>query len=130
MRHIAAVTYCLFLLTATYSGGASAKDVHETSDSVRTFVQDFYAWYVRKADAGGPEANSDVALKLKPSSFSPLLVEALKEDFAAQAQSPDDVVGLDFDPFLNAQDICEHYKLGKITRVGKEYRVEIYGTCW
>jgi len=36
-------------------------------------------------------------------------------------------VGLDFDAFLNAQDIPERYLVGKITPNGDHYWVEVFG---
>ena len=37
---------------------------------------------------------------------------------AAYKKSPEEIVGLDFDPFLNAQDIAERYLVGKIIPKG------------
>jgi hypothetical protein len=38
-------------------------------------------------------------------------------------------VGIDFDPILNSQDPCKRYEVGKITRKGDNYWVEVYGVC-
>jgi hypothetical protein len=46
----------------------------------------------------------EIVLKSKYA-FSPELASKLKEDLAAQEKSPGEIVGLDFDPFLNAQDV-------------------------
>jgi hypothetical protein len=54
-------------------------------------------------------------------------VKGLKEDLAASKKSPGEIVGLDFDPFLNAQDIAERYLVGKITPKGDHYWVEVFG---
>jgi hypothetical protein len=94
------------------------------------FVQQFYDWYAAKENAlmkrNSLESALEVALREKRSSFSPELVKGLKEDLAASKKSPDEV-GLDFDPFLNAQDIAERYFVGKITPKGDHYLVEVFG---
>jgi hypothetical protein len=94
------------------------------------FVQQFYDWYAAKENAlmksNSLESALEVALREKRSSFSAELVKGLKEDLAASKKSPDEV-GLDFDPFLNAQDIAERYFAGKITPKGDHYLVEVFG---
>jgi hypothetical protein len=95
------------------------------------FVQQFYNWYVAKENAlmkrNSRESALEVTLREKRSSFSPELVKGLKEDLAASKKSPGEIVGLDFDPFLNAQDIAERYLVGKITPKGDHYWVEVFG---
>jgi hypothetical protein len=95
------------------------------------FVQQFYNWYVTKENAlmkrNSLESALEVTLREKRSSFSPELVKGLKEDLAASKKSPGEIVGLDFDPFLNAQDIAERYLVGKITPKGDHYWVEVFG---
>jgi hypothetical protein len=93
--------------------------------SVRNFVQEFYRWYVPKAlDL---RTNSlELALKHRSYAFSPELLEALKEDSDAQARARE-IVGLDFDPFLDTQDPAERYELGRITQKGNTYLVEVFG---
>ena len=53
----------------------------------------------------------------------------MREDFAAQAKAPGEIVGLDFDPFLNSQDPCERYEVGLITQKGETYLVNVYAIC-
>jgi hypothetical protein len=95
------------------------------------FVEQFYDWYVAKEKAltkrNSRESALEVALREKRSSFSTELVKGLKEDLAASKKSSGEIVGLDFDPFLNAQDIAERYLLGKITPKGDHYLVEVFG---
>jgi hypothetical protein len=93
--------------------------------SVRKFVQEFYEWYVPKA----PDlcTNSlELALKHRSYVFSIELFKALKEDSDAQARARE-IVGLDFDPFLDTQDPCDRYELRGITRKGNTYLVEVFG---
>ena len=110
----------LLLETETLSG--------KESDNVLRVVRDFYAWYLPAA----PGANArglDLVLKTRASLFTDNLFRALKQDFDASAKNPDEVVGLDFDPFLAAQDPCERYEVGAATRKGKGYSIEIHGVC-
>ena len=95
------------------------------------FVQQFYDWYAAKENAltksNSRESALEVSLREKRSSFSPELVKGLKEDLAASNKSSGEVVGLDFDPFLNAQDIAERYLVGRVTPKGDHYLVDVFG---
>ena len=57
------------------------------------------------------------------------LLRALKDDSDAQAKASGEIVGLDFDPFLNTQDPCEHYEVGEIVQQEQTYRAQILGVC-
>jgi hypothetical protein len=95
------------------------------------FVQQFYNWYLARQDVlmkrNNRESALEAALRERRSSFSPELVKGLKEDLAASKKSPGEIVGLDFDPFLNAQDIAERYIVGNVARKGDHYWVEVFG---
>ena len=110
----------------SYSSRAQVKSGQEVTESLRGFVQDFYDWYVPKAlsDNVGPAWN--LALQTKSSAFSLQLVQSLREDSAAQTKAKKQIVGLDFDPFLNSQDPGEHYEVGKIRQQGESYWVDIH----
>jgi hypothetical protein len=97
--------------------------------SARQFVQDFYDWYIplAKKDQGG--TYYDISIHWRPQAFSKALVRALKEDRDAQKAAKDDPVGLDFDPFLNAQDFCEKNTVGKATVDKSTATVEFYEIC-
>ena len=101
------------------------------SEDCGHFVQQFYNWYVATETAlmkrNGLGSALEVTLREKQSSLSPELLKALKEDLAASKKSPAEIVGLDFDPFLNAQEIAERYLVGKITPKGDHYWVEVFG---
>jgi hypothetical protein len=95
--------------------------------SVRKFVQDFYSWYVPKVlkfDDDSPASGR--ALKERGYVFSPELFKALKEDSDAQARARE-LVGLDFDAFLDTQDPAARYRLGRIAQKGNTYLVEVFG---
>ncbi len=100
-------------------GGDSAE-----STSCRTFVSRFYAWYRAQSKNGG---SLPAALRRKRANFSPELVRGLEEDAAAAARSPNEIVGLDSDPVLNAQDYADRYVVGKVTHRGSRFLVEVFG---
>jgi hypothetical protein len=119
-----AVCWGLFFFLAASSlargQGESAQDVQK---SCRTFVQGFYDWYVRESDQPTVDASQ---LAVKQYAFSPELAGQLKEDWAAQAKDPGDIVGLDFDPFIGGNGgVLGRYVVGKITPKGDHYLVEI-----
>ncbi len=99
---------------------SSATDLKK---SCHQFVQSFYTWYLSKAVS----CNSDIALKKKKSAFSAELYKRLEEDRAVAAKTPDEVVGLDFDPFTNSQDPSDKYVVGTIVPKGDKYLVDVYG---
>lgn len=108
-------------------GPAAAPLMKQCAD----FVQQFYDGYTAKEKAlmknPGVESLLETTLKEKKSSFAPNLIQALTEDLEASKKVPDEIVGLDFDPFLNAQDVGERYLVGKVTPKGDRYWVEVFG---
>lgn len=98
-------------------------------EAVKGFVQEFYNWYVPEALKTQETPAWNVALKYKRGEFSPALFRALKADSDAQAKASGEIVGLDFDPFLNSQDPCDRYEVGTVIPQGAGYRVDIYGVC-
>ena len=111
--------FVLIILAAPQSRGDTTT-AQPTADSCRKFVQEFYNWY----RSNGKTIQD--ALKKRASSFTPLLTQKLNIDEAASAASPGEVVGLDFDPFLNAQDIPDRCIVGKVTPKGNGYSVEVF----
>lgn len=110
---------------ALFTLSAVAQTLH-AEDSPRKFVQDFYDWYLPMAARPHSEDSSNIALKKKSSAFSPELLKALKEDASAASRSPGEIVGIDWDPFLNSQEQIKRIELGNITQKNGAYRVEIY----
>jgi len=108
MRRICfAVLISAFLANATIPS-AIAQDTQKQEQSCKDFVQGFYNWYLgrsavnEKSQTAGP-AWDDVA-HLRPQALSPELLTLLKADLAASEANHDDIVGLDWDPFLATQD--------------------------
>jgi hypothetical protein len=80
-------------------------------------VQQFYNWYLSRVElhlksrlAGPP--SKDV-LRFRPQVLSAELAQSLKEDIEAQARAHE-LVGLDFDPFLNSQDASSKYEVASV----------------
>ncbi len=112
-----------WLLLLAMLGSVSAQPSPQPAQICRTFVQNFYQWYVPKALNG---SGYQTVLKLKKSSFTPELFEGLKQDYEAQARNSDDIVGLDFDPFLNTQEPASRYVVGRLIPKGDRYWIEVY----
>jgi Protein of unknown function (DUF3828) len=100
-------------------------------ESARVFVQQFYDWYNALYNADTPDKKDVVpaettALSKKADFFDAPLRTAIIEDQNAQAKVPDDIVGLDSDPFLNAQDIGFSYQTGNVKQSGSTFAVDVH----
>jgi acetyl esterase/lipase len=95
-------------------------------ESALRFVRDFYAWYRPAAEKAGAE---EEALRNRAELFTPGLLTALKEDLAASKKNGSEIVGLDFDPFLNSQDPCPRYDVGGARIEGGRALVDVKGDC-
>lgn len=120
----------LFALPALLVGVIPPARAAEDADSrsCRAFVQQFYDQYLRMADRGGREAPDDRIMRRHPAWFSPELRRAMAEDLAAAKKSPGEIVGLDFDPFLNAQDVAKRYTARRVSRQGGSFTVDVYAS--
>jgi len=94
------------------------------AEAPESFVQRFYDLYTPMSAKGWARAIRSQALW---DFLDPTLARALKADADAQAGSPNDIVGLDFDPFLSAQDPWHNYKSGQAVKSGKGWQVKVYG---
>jgi hypothetical protein len=106
-----AVLFAIASLTVT----AQEKAVTATAESCLAFAQEFYSWYVPKAQA----TNDSLALAMKQrhSSFSAQLLKGV-EAVDADAERHNDA-GLDFDWILNSQDPGDPGDPGYILRDSK-----------
>ena len=125
---------CPLLLAAFLCGpqvhvASKVQTKTQPSAAVKDFAQGFYSWYVPEALKTEEAPAWNVALKYKRDVFSATLFQALKEDSDAQAKASGEIVGLDFDPFLNTQDPCDGYVVGTVTSQGAGYRIDVYGVC-
>src|SRR5262245_7851900 len=87
--------------------GCSARQ-EPVSSGASAAVQAFYDAYLPIFEHGQARAFLDDSTNL----LAPALRRALIEDYQASAADSTQVVGLDFDPFLNSQDPCSQYRVG------------------
>lgn len=95
--------------------------------AAKNFVESFYSWYVPKSASGSETPTAENAIKYKKTMFTSELYKQLKEDFDAQAKVKDEIVGIDFDPFLNAQDVASKYVVGNAIKKKECFLVDVYG---
>jgi hypothetical protein len=91
-------------------------------------VQQFYDSY--GPDSADPSPDALVppwiaALGGRPSLFGRRLTDLLLADWAAQSKCSGEVVGLDYDPFLQAQDTGGKFKVTGSMKSGSGYRVVV-----
>jgi len=103
----------------------------DTEKSCRQFVQRFYDWYFDRLNAEVTRQSHDPTdydvLNLKPQVFTPELRRMLREDNEAAAKNPGEIVGLDFDPFINAQDWDGKYWVNSVTVKDITCRASVWG---
>ena len=122
-RPICLVIACLIWLDAMPSAHAGDREIE-----AHAFTQSFYDWYATKFDLR--QHPVDTVLRERPEILSPDLRTALQEDARARAHVAGHIVGLDFDPFIGGQDICERYTVGEILADGGSYRINVYSPCY
>ena len=98
-------------------------------DEAAKFVQRVYDWYVPRArdSVQGPAWKIFVADS--SALLSSELVSALRADLMAQQASRSEIVGLDFDPVLNAQDPCAAYAVGPASKHDSTFIVPVFDVC-
>ena len=98
-----------------------AAEAPTPASRAQAFVSAFYAWYQR------PDRPQDVAavLRAQKDALAPELYRALQADLAASRKNKDEVVGLDFDPFLNTQEDSPALVAGPAAASGGALRVPV-----
>ena len=123
MRYLVATfRWCLTLslaatLSALESTPASAVTGTSLSACAQT-VREFYSWHLS-------HPGDYKAIHSRPELFSSELITLMKADEAAQTR-PHDEVGLDFDPYVNAQAFPRSFVLGPATEATGTCRVPVY----
>ena len=98
--------------------------------SCTEFVQGFYDWYFdrlnteRTRQLASPD---DEVLTLKPQLFTSELRKMLHDDAIAASKNPGEIVGLDFDPFINAQDWEGKYWVDKVYIIDETCHANVWG---
>ena len=122
MKRAALIVLALSFLSASAAWADEAGQKQAVA-----FVKKFYDWYVPIALKTVKEPSSNVAIAKRGALFDPPLLKALKEDAEASRKSSGDIVGLDFDPFLYAQDMDDKYVVGEVSEKDGLYLVNVYG---
>jgi len=125
-KSISSIALTMSLITAVLALVAIPSAQAQSALSAKGFVQSFYTWYIPQMTKNVPVPSDQRILKERASSFSPTLLAMLKEDMAASAKVTDEIVGLDFDPFINGQDTPTRYLAGKVIPKDKCYWVEVF----
>ncbi|MBN9394223.1 MAG: hypothetical protein J0H83_03195 [Candidatus Melainabacteria bacterium] len=96
-----------------------------TEADARKFAQTFYDWYIPDMTSNVPVPSSERMLTQRAGLIDPVLRGLLKDDLLAAQETPDEVVGLDFDPYVNSQETPSKLKVGTVTRKGPNYLVSM-----
>jgi hypothetical protein len=108
--------------------GAVAAPSKAVASSPQEFVQSFYDWYVVSKDNQPDIKGTQAVLKHKKQLLDATLYQKLLEDEQVSAKASGEIVGLDFDPFVNANGlIYTKYQAGAPLMNGAIYRVPVYG---
>ncbi|HKO18695.1 MAG TPA: hypothetical protein VJU82_07395 [Acidobacteriaceae bacterium] len=117
---------------------SAASSTDHASTQARAFVQRFYTWYTPVANKGLQGPAWYTVLDQRPFLLSDTLLHALQTDRARQAKATGEIDGLDFDPFLAAQDPCGQYVASDSAVIMESdsavimepaYGVAVYGIC-
>lgn len=98
-------------------------------DHPEAFVQEFYVWYTPLARANGDAPAWYTVLRDRPQALTPELLRALRADSLAQARAEGEIDGLDFDPFLAAQESCDRYEATSAIGRGTVEEVRVFAVC-
>lgn len=103
---------CAVLALAALAQGRAAPARASTQDDAAAVVDSLY----RDHFAHGQ--NWDATYQRRHARFAPALAALLDADTRAAAASPDEIVGLDFDPLTWAQDTMTGFEVAPATRDG------------
>lgn len=111
-----AAVVALAMVVSTVAGSAQTRAAKQTkkpgaNDPV-AIVRELYRGHFAH------EQNWDYTIKHDRAKFAPELLELLDKLDQLQAATPDEVVGLDFNPLTNAQDYATRYTVGAVKRDG------------
>lgn len=93
------------------------------------YVEGFLRRYLGQFEAAAERPGDWNPLTALRADLSPTLLAALQADRAASAANDEEIVGLDFDPFINAQDVCDPYEARAATVRDTTVDVAVYNTC-
>ena len=130
-KHFSAIGVVILFMTMILD--AKAQSIIDNKESARVFVQKFYDWYDKlyNTDLNNykhkyPEGLDTYVFKNKQQYFAQLLLKVYNDYDKAEPKDADEIVGLDFDPIMNAQDNGYDYQTGSVKQVGDKYFVDIH----
>jgi hypothetical protein len=127
-RRFSVLCATAWLVTTTACNG-SRKSASAIDPGSLTFVASFYSWFATPQSAGGGDLTFIRVLEQREAALDAPLLAALREDRAATARSPGELVGLEFEPFTANQDPCDAYALGDASIVADRIRVPVFSVC-
>jgi|SRR5579859_705588 len=127
MKRASVITFLSLALFAS-SLYAQQSSAVMTIESCQKFTGDFYQWYGALLQKELHEDTSSYAIKHRPQLFSAALLKLLRDDLKAAEKNPGEIVGLDFDPFVNSQDPMPRYSARKAAIKSDSCMVEVFGT--
>jgi hypothetical protein len=100
----------------------------EERDAMR-WAERLLARFLGDDDPGSEKPEGWSPLQEIERDLTPELAAALKAEYAAAESSDEEMIGLDFDPFVNAQDICPPYQARGAVPVDGKLDVAIQSAC-
>jgi len=97
-------------------------------DAMR-YVEGFLERYLGQFDEAVEHPEGWNPLTALRDDLSPALMRALQVDREASAANDEEMVGLDFDPFINAQDVCERMESRAAAQQDTSMYVAVYDGC-
>ena len=118
----ACIPYAFTLLLLAGPAVPAAPPAQDDAKSrAQAFARSFYDWYTE----AGQDRNVEVVLLLKKDVLAPELYEALKADAEVTSKAEGELVGLDFDPFLNTQEASQPFDAGTAVAKGDSWWVPL-----
>ena len=109
------IGFALAITVIVAAGLAGARAADDPASVVKALYKDHFAH----------EQRWDLTVKNHRAAFAPALLALLDEDERRAAANPDEIVGLDFNPFTNMQEEATGYEVGAATRDGAEAIVPV-----
>jgi hypothetical protein len=119
------IIFTAVVLFITAFTNVNAQSSVKDKEDARAFVQKFYSWYTALYNKDTPKSDL-VALKKYPEYFDTTLSTAITRDYTEQPKNAGEILGLDGDPFLNAQDTGFDYLPGDVTQEGSKFLIKVH----
>lgn len=113
------------LVTCVALSGGCAPSQGRVSSDPRASLQSFYDAYTTAFERG----QSHQFVLDTTTMIGADLRRALLADWDASAADSTQIVGLDFDPFLNSQDPCGVYRVGADSQAGQQHFLQVSAFC-